>query len=91
MVNWDSYVSCDPTNSNQITIGFVDKSSYLLGLTGGTYNWDFGDGNTSILRNPTHIYTAPGVYTVDFTVSYGGASCNMSKDIDSEYDIDFSY
>ncbi len=26
--------------------------------------WDFGDGNTSTQQNPTHIYGAPGTYTV---------------------------
>ncbi|MEM6269895.1 MAG: PKD domain-containing protein [Bacteroidota bacterium] len=26
--------------------------------------WDFGDGNTSTLQNPTHTYAAGGVYTV---------------------------
>jgi len=29
-----------------------------------SYQWDFGDGNTSTVLNPTHIYTASGVYTV---------------------------
>jgi len=29
-----------------------------------TFNWDFGDGNTSTLQNPTHIYGAIGQYTV---------------------------
>jgi len=28
------------------------------------YAWDFGDGNTSIDENPTHVYTAPGIYQV---------------------------
>ena len=33
--------------------------------TGATsYNWDFGDGNTSTVRNPSHTYTTSGTYTV---------------------------
>jgi hypothetical protein len=28
------------------------------------YTWSFGDGSTSILDNPTHIYTQPGIYDV---------------------------
>lgn len=42
-----------------------------------SYNWDFGDGNTSTLQQPTNIYTAQGTYTVKlyFTTSTG---CNDS-------------
>lgn len=34
--------------------------------TGGfnTYQWSFGDGNTSPLEDPTHSYTTAGLYTV---------------------------
>ena len=30
----------------------------------GYYLWDFGDGNTSSLANPNHIYTNDGYYSV---------------------------
>jgi hypothetical protein len=41
--------------------------------TGGTepytWAWDFGDGNTSDVQNPTHAYEAAGVYNVTLTVT----------------------
>jgi PKD repeat protein len=35
--------------------------------------WNFGDGQTSQLQSPDHLYTKPGVYTVTLTVvnAYG--------------------
>ena len=36
-----------------------------------TYAWDFGDGGTSAVANPSHTYTAPGTYTAKVTVSDG--------------------
>jgi RHS repeat-associated protein/uncharacterized repeat protein (TIGR01451 family) len=33
------------------------------------YLWDFGDGFTSTLESPAHVYTTPGVYTVTLTAS----------------------
>jgi len=32
------------------------------------WSWDFGDGATSTDRNPGHIYTQPGLYSVTLTV-----------------------
>jgi gliding motility-associated-like protein len=32
------------------------------------YLWDFGDGTTSTLQNPTHLYTIPGNYPVNLQV-----------------------
>ncbi|OFX82315.1 MAG: hypothetical protein A2W99_09695 [Bacteroidetes bacterium GWF2_33_16] len=33
--------------------------------------WDFGDGTSSTLRNPTHFYTVEGEYTITLTVENG--------------------
>lgn len=33
-----------------------------------TYSWNFGDGSSSILANPSYTYSSPGVYTVTLTV-----------------------
>ncbi len=38
-----------------------------------TYNWSFGNGNTSVSQNPSATYSNPGTYTVTLTVS-GGSS-----------------
>jgi PKD repeat protein len=32
------------------------------------YHWNFGDGNTSDIQNPTHMYTKSGNYTLTLTV-----------------------
>jgi hypothetical protein len=34
------------------------------------WSWDFGDGQTSTDRNPTHTYATPGLY--DFTLTVTG-------------------
>jgi hypothetical protein len=34
-----------------------------------TFAWDFGDGGTSNLEDPTHVYTTGGCYQVTLTVS----------------------
>jgi PKD repeat protein len=33
------------------------------------YQWDFGDGNTSIDKTPVHAYQNPGIYSVVFKVT----------------------
>jgi PKD repeat protein len=40
--------------------------------TGATsYNWSFGDGNTSSLTSPNHTYTTTGTYTIKLVVTSG--------------------
>jgi gliding motility-associated-like protein len=40
--------------------------------------WDFGDGNSSILENPSHIYRVAGVYNVTLTLR-GDSSCLLTS------------
>jgi YVTN family beta-propeller protein len=42
-----------------------------LSQNANSWAWDFGDGATSIVRNPTHIYSVAGSYTVNLTVGNG--------------------
>ncbi|GAB4406115.1 MAG: hypothetical protein OHK0039_07600 [Bacteroidia bacterium] len=48
-----------------LTVNFLDQSSPNV----VAWYWDFGDGSTSILRNPSKIYTAAGDYTVRLIVT----------------------
>jgi|GEM_PF-4775226 len=54
-----------------LTVAFTDSSQGQV----ASWSWEFGDGDTSSVRNPSHIYRAPGAYTVKLTVrGAGGAS-----------------
>jgi len=59
---------------------FKDQSVANNG-TIGAWQWDFGDGATSTLQNPSHIYNAAGNYTTKLTVtnSNGCISTTVSK------------
>lgn len=51
------------------TIDFTDSSTDTDG-TIVAWDWDFGDGSAhSALQNPTHVYAAPGTYTVTLKVT----------------------
>ncbi|MEM7481295.1 MAG: PKD domain-containing protein [Acidobacteriota bacterium] len=46
-----------------LTVAFTDLSTN----NPTRWRWDFGDGNTSTLQNPTNTYSAPGEYLVTLT------------------------
>lgn len=40
------------------------------------WTWDFGDGNSSTLQNPVHLYGQSGTYQVCLTIATNDTSCN---------------
>ena len=60
-----------------MTVSFADNSS----KTPTEWLWDFGDGNTSELQNPTHTYLSAGTYNVKLTVKNPAGSDTFSNTI----------
>lgn len=68
-VNINPSFSIDPsTNCVGVPTGFTDNSYSTLGQI-TSWSWNFGDGNTSSLQNPSHTYASAGNYTVTLTVA----------------------
>ena len=59
----------DPSHFNcaPVTANFIDGSTSNQGIQ--SWLWNFGDGNSSSLQNPTHVYPTPGTYDVSLTVT----------------------
>jgi len=57
------------TNSGKapLPVTFTDRS---IGSP-TSWNWDFGDGTTSTVQNPTHTFTSGGAFDVKLTVARG--------------------
>ena len=64
-------IIADFINTNSVCSGdvtsFINTSTSSYSIL--TYFWDFGDGNTSTLENPTHIYSSSGTYVVSLVVT----------------------
>lgn len=60
---------------------FTDASTDSDG-TIASWSWNFGDGGTSTVQNPSHSYAAGGTYTVSLTVTdNGGATGAKSQTV----------
>ncbi|MEL6534100.1 MAG: PKD domain-containing protein [Bacteroidota bacterium] len=49
---------------DNFTVNFTNTS-----VNGISYSWDFGDGNNSTAPNPSHTFTANGIYLVALTAT----------------------
>jgi PKD repeat protein len=70
-----SFTGTPTSGAAPLEVAFTDTS------TGdpSSWSWDFGDGVTSTLRNPTHTYTTAGAYTVVLTVTNEGGSDTRTR------------
>jgi len=60
--------TADPTTGTApLTVHFTDQS--VGNIT--SWQWNFGNDDTSDLQNPSYTYKQPGTYTVSLTVSDG--------------------
>ena len=58
------FTSTDPLGCGvPFVVNFTDGSTNAL-----SWNWDFGDGNTAAVPNPSHVYNTPGFYDVTLVV-----------------------
>ncbi len=62
-----------------LSVEFIDQSSGFI----HQYEWDFGDGATSVKRHPGHSYETPGLYTVTLRVK--GLAGAFSEEVKEDY------
>jgi len=72
-------------NTNKPIANFTSTGNPVVNFTntstnGVTYAWNFGDGNTSTLQNPTNTYISTGNYTVELT-TFSTDTCFTSTNI----------
>ena len=70
-----AFVGSPLSGNVPLTVAFTDES------TGSptSWLWNFGDGVTSTLQNPTHPYEVSGTYTVSLTATNLGGSDTDTK------------
>ncbi len=69
--------SANPTSgSAPLSVHFTDSSQNATG-----WDWDFGDGDNSIAKNPEHTYAEAGDYTVNLTVTNENGTDSTTQEI----------
>ena len=58
-----------------LSVNFSDLSSGAP----TAWAWDFGDGGTSTLQNPSHVYSAAGTFSVGLTATNAGGASSSTR------------
>jgi len=70
-----NFVSNVTTGYAPLTVKFTDTSTE----TPFSWTWNFGDGTSSTVKNPTHTYSKAGKYTVKLTATNEGGNSTATK------------
>jgi PKD repeat protein len=92
VLNMHSAFSFDATSTcDALAVAFNDQSTGTPSPT--SWLWEFGDGQTSTDRHPTHVYTAQGTYDVALRISNTEGSCVFTEEDAVDFQVpvpDFS-
>jgi PKD repeat protein len=74
-------VYANPTAGFSATEECIGKTSVFTNSSTGAvlYSWNFGDGTTSPLTNPTKAYSTAGAYTVTLTATNSNNCSNVTS------------
>ena len=61
-VDTSAIAAFEASTTDGTTFEFINQT--IQSMSPADYQWDFGDGATSILSDPTHTYQNTGIYTV---------------------------
>lgn len=81
-----AFIHCCPEANFEYLKGCPNEEVAFINLSEGpitNWNWDFGDGNSSGLESPNHLYNSAGVYQVTLEVE-DGAGCKNSLSLTIE-------
>jgi PKD repeat protein len=70
-----NFVGTPTSGFAPLVVTFTDTSSGVP----TSWSWDFGDGSTSTVQNPTHTYATAGTYTVSLRAANAAGSSTVTK------------
>lgn len=64
-----------------VTTGCKGDTTFFTpnSLAGFSYAWNFGDGNTSVITSPAHVYAAAGTYPVTLQITSTGGCASTGS------------
>jgi len=73
-------LDCSWTSNAPVCNGTAVRFTGPTGMD--SYLWEFGDGAVSSDKDPSHLYRAPGTYTVNLTAAKGSCRKKCTKNVE---------